>query len=84
MNQQSTMSSSLSKGFGMGNNSSQMGMIKRSSSNKQRNDNLPSDRPSTAPSKNDLISQSKLTNNSSIKRLPSPIIKCIIMFFNHL
>ncbi len=71
----STLTNSVTKGFGLGN---QIGTIKRQNSNKPRND-APSDRPSTAPSKNDIGhyqgSGSKLSS-SSAKRLPSPVIKC--------
>jgi len=80
INQNNILSDSVSKGFGINN---QLGTIKRQNSTKQRNENLPSDRPSTAPSKNDMGSNqnnnnnSKLNNNSSAKRLPSPVIKCI-------
>jgi len=78
INQGNPMSDSVSKGFNIVN---QMGVIKRQNSNKPRNENLPSDRPSTAPSKNDIGSNNSSMNrmnntHNSAKRLPSPVIKC--------
>lgn len=85
----SNMSNSAAKGFGLGN---QIGTIKRQNSNKPRNDNIPSDRPSTAPSKNDNnntnnnnyqpSNSSKVNYNNSMKRQPSPVIKCIMLLTN--
>ena len=55
----------------------QLGTIKRSNSLKK---NESSDRPSTAPSKQDNEDENKkkLYGNNSLKRLPSPNIKCKI------
>jgi hypothetical protein len=69
----SNLTNSASKGFNIQN---QIGSIKRQSSFKQKNENLPSDRPSTAPTKNEnkgqnfsnqnnLNSSSKMMNNTN-------------------
>ena len=49
-----------------------MGTIKRSNS-KQKNE----DRPSTAPAKENKPQEKNLSGHSSLKRLPSPAVKCI-------
>ena len=79
------MGDSVTKGFGIPN---QIGQIKRQNSNKPRDNNMPSDRPSTAPSKNDnnsINNRDNRDNRENIikanyvgaqKRLPSPVIKC--------
>ena len=60
----------------------QYGTIKRSSS---KNKNESNDRPSTAPQKE--YEKTQVTGNSSLKRLPSPNLKCkfiiilILLFF---
>jgi len=71
------MGSSFNQNFGSDN--SHFGTIKRSSS-RQKDEN--SDRPSTAPSKFDKHENERnnLKINPSMKRLPSPNIKCIITY----
>jgi len=73
--------SSLSLGVGLSSNNpnQKYGTIKRSSSNK-RTDNGPNDRPSTAPQKNDKNEPKSLNHNNSMKRLPSPNVKCKFFF----
>lgn len=70
--------SSLNLGIGLSSNnaSHKYGTIKRSSSNKHT-DQGPNDRPSTAPQKNDKSEEKTLNHHNSMKRLPSPNVKCI-------
>ena len=65
----------LGVGLSSNNPSHKYGTIKRSTSNK-RTDNGPNDRPSTAPQKNDKNQEKTLTHHNSMKRLPSPNVKC--------
>lgn len=51
-------------------NNPQSGMIKRSNSKPK------DDRPSTAPAKENKLEEKNLSGNSSLKRLPSPAVKC--------
>ena len=77
----SNSNSSLNLGVGLSSNSShKYGTIKRSSSNKQTEQG-PNDRPSTAPQKNDKKDERTLTHHNSMKRLPSPNIKCKLIFY---
>jgi len=63
--------------LGIGLSSNQpYGTIKRSNSNKKQDNSGPNDRPSTAPQKNDKLEERSLNPNGSMKRLPSPNIKC--------
>ena len=73
----SNANSSLNLGIGLSSNNSNQGYgtIKRSSSNK-RTDQGPNERPSTAPQKNDKNEERSLNHNNSMKRLPSPNVKC--------
>jgi hypothetical protein len=72
--------SSLNLGVGLSsNNSNKYGTIRRSSSTK-RTDQGVNNRPSTAPHKNE---ENTLTNQNSMKRLPSPVVKCkIFLIYN--
>lgn len=65
-------------GIGLGSNNPQpYGTIKRSSSTKKSNDiQGVNERPSTAPQKNDKIQEKSLNPQNSLKRLPSPVVKC--------
>lgn len=75
--------SSLNLGVGLSSNNpnSKYGSIKRSSSSKRNNIEGPNDRPSTAPQKNDKNEEKEKTLNhhNSMKRLPSPNVKCKII-----
>ena len=64
-------------GIGLGSNNQAYGTIKRSSSNK-KNDGIQAvnERPSTAPQKNDKNEDRQLNPQGSMKRLPSPNVKC--------
>lgn len=62
------------------NSSQNYGTIKRSNSNSKKNTSI--ERPSTAPQKNDKNEDKVLTSHSSLKRLPSPNIKCKDYLFN--
>lgn len=67
--------------MGMSNNQP-YGTIKRSNSNKRADNIGPNDRPSTAPQKNDKFEENRgLNTNGSLKRLPSPNVKCKINIF---
>ena len=65
----------LNLGIGLSSNQP-YGTIKRSSSNKKQDNSGPNDRPSTAPQKNDKLEERSLNPNGSMKRLPSPNVKC--------
>lgn len=69
-------------GIGLGSNNQAYGTIKRSSSNK-KNDVIQgvNERPSTAPQKNDKNQERPLNPQGSMKRLPSPNVKCKKKFF---
>lgn len=68
--------------LGIGLSSNQpYGTIKRSNSNKKQDNSGPNDRPSTAPQKNDKLEERSLNPNGSMKRLPSPNVKCIFSNF---
>lgn len=69
-------SPSLNLGIGLSANNQPYGTIKRSNSNKRTDNNGPNDRPSTAPQKNDKLEERGLNPNGSMKRLPSPNVKC--------
>jgi len=65
--------------LGIGLSSNQpYGTIKRSNSIKKQDIFGPNDRPSTAPQKNDKLEERSLNPNGSMKRLPSPNVKCKI------
>lgn len=51
--------------------SNQMGTIKRSNSKPSKDE-----RPSTAPAKENKPEEKNLSGHSSLKRLPSPAVKC--------
>lgn len=73
--------SSLNLGVGLSsNNSNKYGTIRRSSSNKRTEQGVNS-RPSTAPHKNDKNEEKTLTHHNSMKRLPSPNVKCKLILF---
>lgn len=73
-------SNGFNLGIGLGSNVQPYGTIKRSSSSKINTDNIgPNDRPSTAPQKNNKPDERGLNPNNSLKRLPSPNVKCKIL-----
>lgn len=70
----------LNLGIGLSSNQP-YGTIKRSNSNKRQDNSGPNDRPSTAPQKNDKMEERGLNPNGSMKRLPSPSVKCKFYYF---
>lgn len=74
----SNVNNGFNLGIGLTSNNQPYGTIKRSNSNKRPNDNNlgPNERPSTAPQKNEKLEEKNLNQQGSMKRLPSPNVKC--------